>query len=500
MPPIRPFSIVATTTPAGLPTAAGLPNAGWRVRPARPVMRRLPGDDRVSGTCGGRLPPAPMLADLARMVTEAGVGSCPQHSEDAMPRADRLASPRSIPQTRDPDIRVRPSRLLAAAAMATAEAALRETDPRAVDDAPVDDAAVGEAFVDETFVDETLAKGGRATTRPDKIAQLKATIARIEGQTTPARIASGHNNPAVRVISTGCDEIDGLLGDGGLALGRLHEIITAEAGDYPAAGTAHGTGLGLAALWAATVAGSHQGAGSGGPVLWVGGWPAPYAPGLADFGLDPARLLVVPARRSAERLWVMEEAIRSGAVAAVVGEVADADPLATRRLQLAAAEGGGMVLLIRPVAHSLLRPAPGDAAGRDAGNDPAALLARLPASAAASRWAVTAAPAAAASWPAAAGYRTRPIGRLHWQLDLLRARGSLPARLMVGWSADQPGRLSMASPEAGIAPASISQPTMAGMSSAGMPQAAGGDALPRRGWFGLGRGGGLNGIRPGATG
>ncbi|MFD0390617.1 ImuA family protein [Tistrella bauzanensis] len=359
MPPIRPFSIVATTTtPAVLPAAAGLPAAGWRVRPARPVMRRLPGDDRVSGTGGGRLPPAPMLADLARMVTEAKAGSCLQHSEDAMPRADRLASPRSIPQTRDPGIRVRPSRLLAAAAMATAEAALRETDPRAVDDAPVDDVPV-----DEAFVNETLAKGGRPATRPDKIAQLKATIARIEGQTTPARLPSGHNNnPAVRVISTGCDQIDGLLGDGGLALGRLHEIITAEAGDYPAAGTAHGTGLGLAALWAATVAGGHQGAdqgiGSGGPVLWVGGWPAPYAPGLADFGLDPARLLVVPARRSAERLWVMEEAIRSGAVAAVVGEVADVDPLATRRLQLAAAEGGGMVLLIRPVAHSLLRPAP----------------------------------------------------------------------------------------------------------------------------------------------
>ncbi|MEN2988226.1 hypothetical protein WG926_07915 [Tistrella sp. BH-R2-4] len=494
MPPIRPFSIVATTTtPPVLPAAAGLPIAGWQVRPARPVMRRLPGDDRVFGTCGGRLPPAPMLADLARMVTEARAGSCPQHSEDAMPRADRLASPRSIPQTRDPGIRVRPSRLLAAAAMATAEAALRETDPRAVDDTPVNDVPVDEVFVDEAFVDKTLAKGGRAATRPDKIAQLKATIARIEGQATPARVASGRNDPAVRVISTGCDEIDGLLGDGGLALGRLHEIITAEAGDYPAAGTAHGTGLGLAALWAATVAGGHQGAdqgiGSGGPVLWVGGWPAPYAPGLADFGLDPARLLVVPARRSAERLWVMEEAIRSGAVAAVVGEVADADPLATRRLQLAAAEGGGMVLLIRPVAHSLLRPAPRDAAGRDDGNDPAALLARLPPSAAASRWAVTAAPAAAASWPAAAGYRTRPIGRLHWQLDLLRARGSLPARLMVGWSADQPGRLSMASTEAGMA-----QPAMARI-----PQAAG-DALPRRGWFGLGRGGGLNGIRPGATG
>ncbi|MFD0390616.1 hypothetical protein ACFQ4K_26840 [Tistrella bauzanensis] len=75
----------------------------------------------------------------------------------------------------------------------------------------------------------------------------------------------------------------------------------------------------------------------------------------------------------------------------------------------------------------------------------------------------------------------------------MRARGSLPARLMVGWSADQPGRLSMASPEAGMAPASAPQPAMARM-----PQATG-DALPRRGWFGLGRGG-LNGIRPGATG
>lgn len=321
--------------------------------------------------------------------------------------ATRLAPP-STPTRRDPAIRVRPSRLLAAAAAATARAAV-DPDPQASDDQ----------------LDDTAAAGLAAAPVPDRVEQLRAVIARIE---TRGNATTGDDRgQAGAVIGTGHAAIDARLGEGGLSLARLHEIVTAEAGDHPSAGTAHGAGLGLAASWAAAAARLRSG-----PVLWVGGWPPPYAPGLAGFGLDPSRLLVVPARRSAERLWVMEEAVRSGAVAAVVGEVADADPLATRRLQFAAAEGGAPALMLRPVAAGILAAT----AAHDA--DPALLLDRLPASSAASRWAVTTAPGTAAQWPAAAGYAARPIGRLHWRLDLLRARGALPARFTVAWAAEGP--------------------------------------------------------------
>jgi protein ImuA len=59
--------------------------------------------------------------------------------------------------------------------------------------------------------------------------------------------------------------------------------------------------------------------------------------------------LVVRARREIDVLWAMEEGLRSGAVSAVLGEVAAAPPIALRRLQLAAETGGTTGLLLRPL-------------------------------------------------------------------------------------------------------------------------------------------------------
>lgn len=421
-------------------TIAPAPGRGGRILrdgPRRPHARTV-ADDRAGSTtspatvkagrshalavaelqlmvAGGAYPVQERAArQISSPAGRAGVPSTPGPAPESGPTtedgmafgsATRITS--LSPHTRrDPAIRVRPSRLLAAAAAATARAAV-DPEPQASDDQ----------------LDDTAAAGLAAAPVPDRVDQLRAVIARIEtqGSSTVGR----DREPAGVMIGTGHAAIDARLGEGGLSLARLHEIVTAEAGDHPSAGAAHGAGLGLAASWAAAAARLRSG-----PVLWVGGWPPPYAPGLAGFGLDPSRLLVVPARRSAERLWVMEEAVRSGAVAAVVGEVADADPLATRRLQFAAAEGGALALMLRPVAADSLAAT----AAHDA--DPALLLDRLPASSAASRWAVTTAPGTGAQWPAAAGYAARPIGRLHWRLDLLRARGALPARFTVAWAAE----------------------------------------------------------------
>ena len=52
-------------------------------------------------------------------------------------------------------------------------------------------------------------------------------------------------------------------------------------------------------------------------------------------------------------LWAMEEGLRSGAVSAVLGEVATVPPIALRRLQLAAETGGATGLLLRPPGAAL---------------------------------------------------------------------------------------------------------------------------------------------------
>ena len=65
-----------------------------------------------------------------------------------------------------------------------------------------------------------------------------------------------------------------------------------------------------------------------------------YGPGLAAFGLDPGRLIVVRARTDKDVFWAMEEGLRCSRLVAVVGEVGALDCSAGRRLQLAARAGG----------------------------------------------------------------------------------------------------------------------------------------------------------------
>ena len=73
-----------------------------------------------------------------------------------------------------------------------------------------------------------------------------------------------------------------------------------------------------------------------------------YGAGLATSGLDPARLIVVSPRQTRDALWTMEEALRGGVFAAVIGEVETLPPIAARRLQLAAEAHAAAALLLLP--------------------------------------------------------------------------------------------------------------------------------------------------------
>jgi len=72
--------------------------------------------------------------------------------------------------------------------------------------------------------------------------------------------------------------------------------------------------------------------------------------GARGLGLDPARLLLIRARREPEALWAFEEALKSGAAAAVIGALDRPAFVATRRLDFAARAGqtSGFVLRAGP--------------------------------------------------------------------------------------------------------------------------------------------------------
>ena len=136
-------------------------------------------------------------------------------------------------------------------------------------------------------------------------------------------------------IPTGFAALDRVLAWRGWPPGSLSEILS----DQP--------GAALALLLPMLIELSRQ------PrwLLLVGPPLIPYAPALAARGLDLTRLVVVQAGE--ETPWAMEQGLRGGACTAVLGWGADrsgqGDWRGTRlrRLQLAAAAGDALALLVR---------------------------------------------------------------------------------------------------------------------------------------------------------
>lgn len=144
----------------------------------------------------------------------------------------------------------------------------------------------------------------------------------------------------------GDGRLDHRLPEGGLAPTALHEAKPATARDWPAA---QAFALQLAARRLAALT---KEAREPPLVLWCTGTAFTaehgrlHAPGLAAFGLDCRSVLVVETARDAERLWAMEEGLRSGAPALVVGTLREAGLTAARRLSLAAAATGVPCLIL----------------------------------------------------------------------------------------------------------------------------------------------------------
>jgi len=183
------------------------------------------------------------------------------------------------------------------------------------------------------------------------------------------------DSPRIAVVTLGVPKIDVALPWGGLPSG-LHEIAASDA-----------TGIGFATFLAAR---------RPGPILWCRSRRAaleagePYGPGIAGLGLAPDRLILIEASKPADLLWAMEEGARARGLAAVLGEGVKADLTASRRLQLAAEAGEGLVLLLSD------------------GTGPASAQSAL------TRWHVASCP----SVPEAGG-----PGRPCWKLALRRCRG-----------------------------------------------------------------------------
>ena len=232
-----------------------------------------------------------------------------------------------------------------------------------------------------------------------RLFSLREEVRRIE--------RSGSTADERTCLPFGISEVDERLAGGGLAWG-LHEAAPAT----PAVNDEAAATLFLAGL-AARFA---MARGESGQVLWALTRRDLFAPGLAQAGLTPDRLFYAECRNDEEVLAVMEEGVRHGSLAAMVGEVGRLAMAPARRLQLAAEEGGGAALMLRR--------------WRKVDADP--LAAPSPAL---TRWRIGCA-------------RSSPlphegIGRARWQVALARQRGGPPYQWILE-APDAEARLALA--------------------------------------------------------
>jgi protein ImuA len=263
----------------------------------------------------------------------------------------------------------------------------------------------------------------------DHLLMLRERIRRIERP-----IMTSHG-----VVPLGIAGIDRVLPGGGLARGALHEIL-GSGGDEEDCALAAAFAAGLVAKLAAA---------ADSPVVWCLARRDLYGPGLAAFGLDPARLVLVRTARDTDLLWAMEEGLRTPGVTAVVGEIGTLPDVASRRLQLAAEHSGITAFVLR-------RWRDGAQAARERAQPNAAMtrwrIAALPSQPILTRLDVPVLPPrggegwgwgegaksatgrgqASLTLPplsrAGRGFCTEPgIGYPRWRVELLRCRGGEPA-------------------------------------------------------------------------
>ena len=151
-------------------------------------------------------------------------------------------------------------------------------------------------------------------------------------------------------LRTGLDALDELAPGGSFARGAVHELLSDPKEGKP--------------LFVATLL-----ARGSSTIIWSDPLDDLYPPALVARGLDLKRLFLLRVK-VVDQTWAVAECLRCKGVGAVVAAIPTLTRLEARRLQLAAEQGGGVGILLRPTGRGsdiyaaatrwLVRPAPGE--------------------------------------------------------------------------------------------------------------------------------------------
>ena len=166
-----------------------------------------------------------------------------------------------------------------------------------------------------------------------------STLADILADARVWRLKDASAAPARPVWSTGKSSLDARLPGGGWPTASLIEVLLDD------------TGLGEVQLFLPALVESQRTSGDVPWLVWIAPPHEPYAPALAQQGIELTRLLVVRPTTATEALWAAEQALGSGVCAAVLLWLKGTDDRWLRRLKLAAEAGGALGVLFRPERH-----------------------------------------------------------------------------------------------------------------------------------------------------
>jgi len=176
-------------------------------------------------------------------------------------------------------------------------------------------------------------------------------------------------------------------------LGKVHEFIS-----YEPADAASTTGF-ITALAGKLIK-------KGGLCLWIGNGRKIFPSGLKHFGLEPDRVVFINTPKKQDLLWIIEEALKCDALAAVVGELKELGFTESRRLQLAVENSGvnGFIHRYQPRAENSV--------------------------ACTTRWKIT-------SLPSIANDDLPGIGHSCWDIQLLKVKNGRPYSWQIHWANGQ---------------------------------------------------------------
>jgi protein ImuA len=84
-----------------------------------------------------------------------------------------------------------------------------------------------------------------------------------------------------------------------------------------------------------------------GIALWISACRSVFPPSLKQFGIEPDRFIFIDLHNEKDVLWAIDEALKCGALTAVVGELSEMSFTESRRLQLATEQSKATGFIIR---------------------------------------------------------------------------------------------------------------------------------------------------------